>query len=164
MDLCRDKVVWGKLRFLFYQCLPETWDSPLYPGFAAVFREAGIGQAHVEEGRKHEGEEGDRGPAHQVQDGAEAAHARTQGRLFLKTKTKPNRYFFNRPKPNQAGSFFKTPNQTKLGDENVLNIFKKGKATRTVRRKMTCNFWNYHKITLDYLIRLFLQGCGSALI
>ncbi len=61
---------------IFYQSMPGDHDSPLYPGLAAVFCEAGVRQAHVEEGRKHEGEEGDCGSAHQVQDGPEAAHAR----------------------------------------------------------------------------------------
>ncbi len=74
----------------FFISVPETSDSPLYPGFAAVLCEAGVGQAHVEEGRKHEGEEGDRGSAHQVQDGPEAAHARARSSFFEdQNQTKP---------------------------------------------------------------------------
>ncbi len=91
-------------------------DSPLYPGLAAVLCEAGVRQAHVEEGREHEGEEGDCGPAHQVQNGSEAAHARTRSSFFRRpNQTKP--VFFEKTKTKPNRSFFKTPNQAKLRDE-----------------------------------------------
>ena len=45
---------------------------PLHPAFAAILREAGVAEAHVEEGREHEGEQCHRGSSHQVQNGSEA--------------------------------------------------------------------------------------------
>ena len=60
---------------LYLPCLTQSLVSFLDPPLCAVLGPDGsVGQLHVEQRGEDEGEKGDGGAAHQVQDGPEAGH------------------------------------------------------------------------------------------
>ncbi len=117
--------------------MPETWDSPLYPGLAAVLCETGVGpnmriflsvharrsdsplypgfaavlcEAGVGEAHVEEGRE------HKGEEGdRRSAHQVQNGSEAAHARGHKRSSFFEGSKPNQTGIFGKDQNQTKQG-------------------------------------------------